>query len=274
MHNEMNICVNKRIIVFLMLISMGVLALFGYLAIRANYGNCKIGRSVDLLIKCLPKPTPTPIKPTMVYLKAPKNSSEIIWENYNFTNPDKKIAFSFQHPDIGDFCNGCFDAAGRATNYFGVWITGGYYKVTTAGTWSLMVNVYLPHAKKTAEGFFDEKIGGEIAKLKAVKIGDQFQEKDSGGLVSTTTRMNDVLVTGGKYARHFKTIGQGTRIAEMTIIELPNYTIVATYSYVPPVYGVFEKIISSFSQELYTTPTYGETLEHYNKRSNGDPPWR
>lgn len=272
----MKICVNKKIATAFMTIAVSVLFIIGCLTVSSRYSknSCAINIASGLLITCKPILTPTPISPTITYLKAPKSSNEIRWKTYNFTNEDKKVAFAFQYPEVGDLCNGCFDGAGMATNYFGTWITGGYYKESSAGTWSLMVNVYLPNAAKMKDRYFDEEIGGRVAKFKSIRIGEHFQETDGGGLVSTTTRMNDMVTMKGTYARHFRTIGQGTRIGEMAIIELPDYTVVLSYSHVSPIYDVFEKIILSFSPDLYATPNKGETLEHYNKRLDGTPSWK
>jgi len=201
------------------------------------------------------------------YLQAPKNSQSIIWDTSNFTTKNKKIAFSFQFPDVGNYCNGCFDGWGAPTiNFTGEWITGSYYKDDYERKWSLQVGAYLPNVKKTSDDqLFNDSISDRINKMKSLKIREKLTQKNIYTADSTITRINDVEVLGAKRKQYEINNTEGK--SNYVIIELPEFTIVVSYNYYNnAVYDVLPKILNSFSLKLYDIPTAGESLKNYNNR--------
>jgi len=199
------------------------------------------------------------------YSKPPKTKDEIIWKTYNFT--DSKISFSLKIPDVGGACNGCFDHAGIAENAHGQWITGSYYKDSYEIKWSLQVSVFYPYSKYQEGMIFDNLIGIFLDKLRLLKIGEKLEDKGEYGS-STITRIEDVVVMGKTNKQfiinttttnHF--VGDN-EITKKVIVDFPNYSIIIDYSYVSPIYDIFDKILASFSTKLYAKPDYGEPLEN------------
>jgi hypothetical protein len=195
------------------------------------------------------------------YLKPPKTKDQIVWKTYNFT--DKKTSFSLKIPDVGDFCNGCFDHAGMAENAQGQWITGSYYKDDYDKKWSFQVVVFYPYLKYQEGMAFDNLTGIFLDKLRLLKIGETLEDKGEYGS-SIITRIEDVTIMG-KTSKQF-TISSTSHfvgdneITKKVIVDFPSYSIIIDYSYIPPIYDVFDKILSSFSMKLYVKPDYGEPL--------------
>ncbi len=61
---------------------------------------------------------------------APTKLADIQWYRYGFTSDQQKIYFSFDFPEHGIYCEGCFDGwpyNNLVANATGSWITGGHY---------------------------------------------------------------------------------------------------------------------------------------------------
>lgn len=202
----------------------------------------------------------TPI-PTIKPLVLPKSSSEIVWLTYNYV-VDKDAAFSFKFPDVGDYCNGCFDGwpynTGKS-NVGGVWITGSYYRDSENRDWSLTVGNYYPNLKENDVEFINKEIPKMISDLSPLNIGESVDISYVHSETVRATRGQDVRVMNKLAQEYF--INDKKHF--LVLIKEPKYTTIITYEYTSPIYDVFDKILSSFSPDLVESPRSGMTFQEY-----------
>lgn len=204
----------------------------------------------------------TPI-PTIKPLVPPKSSSEIVWLTHNYV-VDKNEAFSFKFPDVGDYCNGCFDGwpynTGKS-NVGGIWITGSYYQDSQNRDWSLTVGNYYPNLKESETEFFNKEIPKMISDLSPLSVGESADISYVHSETVRATRMPDVQVMS-KQAQEYLI---NDKKHFLVLLKEPTYTTIITYEYTSPIYDVFDKILSSFSPELVESPRSGMTLKEYEE---------
>ena len=206
-------------------------------------------------------------KSTVINLQPPKKSEEIIWKTHNFTDKDKSIVFSFQYPDPA-YCNGYLDTAGRSENFSGIWIRGSCYEKINYD-WNLTVNVFKPSVKFEEGIPYDENISKLINNYQSLNVGKTYEEENENVSIKVT-RLKDVLVFEKPNMQFIVNNGQQTR--QVALVQLDNNIIVINYSYDSPIYDVFNKILTSFSYQIYDNPQTGETLKNYNNRQDGQWP--
>ncbi len=243
----------------------------------------------------LPTPSPELPTPPLAFLKPPKTTAQIGWDTYNgvfyknvtYDKQSDLFAFSLKFPDPGDLCNGCIDGwpyNAAPINVNGTQISGGNFNERNAGAWNLVIGRFYPNIQQEnsiSNALYDKGYAKFFAALESMSVNSSgsipFEipgpfEAPSNVETFRATRLENTQVLG-QPAKQFILIDKNNIRRQYALVNFPSFTLVIIYSYSDPVYNVFDKILSSFSYELFQKPSFGPTVSDYLKmpQSMSDP---
>jgi len=200
----------------------------------------------------------------------PTMASDLVWYRYGFTSDQQKVYFTFDFPEHGIYCEGCFDGwpyNNGFANVTGQWISGGHYKdrVFKRGLprlWNLTAGIvirdpryYFVSPEPAYPMEKDESIDATVTTLLRTKIGQEVEIDDRYGETKVQVKRLDDLKCGKYSCLYFKTIGgEGT---EYALLDKKSYVVMFTYEHTGPVFDLFPRIVGSYSEGIDKSITHG-----------------